>query len=63
MFYDLFINLITLLGSILAGGLVIVAIGAVVIVAVIVIKAISLTLRFNVFGEKARKEMEGNEND
>ena len=60
MFYDLFINLITLFGSILAGGLVIVAIGVVAVVSVVIFKAISLAFKVSVKKE-ARKEMEDNE--
>lgn len=60
MFSELFFELLGLLGSILTGGLIIVAIGVVSVVAVIVVK--SMALAFKVTNKKeARREMEDNE--
>ena len=60
MFSELFFELLGLLGSIITGGLIIVAVGVVSVVTIIVVKSISLAIK-TAHKKEVRREMEDND--
>ena len=61
MFYDLFIDLITLFGSIFAGTLVVLAIFVLTLITIASVKVIAVSLKTS--KKEARKEMKDNERE
>lgn len=62
MLTSLFIELLGLLGSLIAGALVILTVCVIVVFFIVIFKAVKIGLKA-MDKKEARKEMEGNEND